>query len=107
MLKHTKYLLINGIFVCSILPAATPTAPVVTEMKKTVPCASVKALITDLTNGEYKESPYWMGDDANSRYVLMVNLKTKTWTFMQYNEKTSCILGTGSNHVRLFNGPKT
>ena len=106
MLKYPKYLIIGIVFTCSMLFASVQPEIKITEMKKTVPCAATKDIITDLANGDYKELPFWMGKDTDSKYVLMANPKTLTWTFIQYDETTACVLGSGSNHTQIFNGPK-
>ena len=50
-----------------------------------------------MSSPEWKEVPFWVGSDADSKYVMMVNEKTKTWSFIQFNSKVACVLGTGSN----------
>jgi hypothetical protein len=34
-------------------------------------------------------------DEANDNYMLLINPVTQTWTLLQLNRKTSCIVGSG------------
>jgi hypothetical protein len=67
------------------------------EIEKPVLCSDVKTVIETMSGPEWQEVPFWVGKDTSSKYVLMVNEKTKTWTMVQYNDDVACILGTGSN----------
>lgn len=53
--------------------------------------------------------PAWVGKDEGSKYVLMANEKTKTWTIVQFNDQVACVLGTGtdSNIVRIKSPSKS
>lgn len=79
-------------FVCSV--ALAQDKPV--EMSKSVICDSTQKVLTTLMQN-YNETPIWTGVDAekDSKYVLLSNLKTKSWTFVQYNADVACILGVG------------
>ena len=79
----------------------------VTPQPRTVQCAPSKAIFEYLVKGEFKEVPFWMADDVftKSKYVLLVNAKTKTWTLVQYDDKNACVIGTGENHTPIYNGP--
>ena len=66
------------------------------ESKKTVVCGDPKTIIENISD-VYKESPYWIGAGSdNTKYVLMTNSSTKTWTMIQFNDKIACVIGTGS-----------
>ena len=84
--------------------STTSEDPPVREINKAVPCGDTKLVLKSLIS-EYGENPFWMGEDTTSGYVLLVNEKSKTWTILQYNDETACILGTGVNHRRVYNGP--
>jgi hypothetical protein len=80
------------------------TNPTLREINKAVPCGDAKSVMQSLISG-YREVPFWMGEDTKSGYVLLVNEKSKTWTLLQYNDETACILGSGVNHRQVYNGP--
>ena len=74
------------------------------EINKKVVCDDTKTLLDTLLN-EYKESPVWAGTDDKSKYSLLINQETGTWTMIQFDKNTTCILGVGENS-RLLNGSK-
>lgn len=88
-----------------LLPAVAVSQPVTVE--KPVVCDTPKIVIETLTGKEYKEQPFWAGVDENSRYVMLVNEDTGTWSIVQFNKNIACILGTGNNHRQIFLGPRT
>lgn len=64
---------------------------------KSVVCSDVKTIIEFLSGEDFREMPNWAGKDENSRYVLMLNEKTKSWTMIQFNDQVACILGAGTD----------
>jgi hypothetical protein len=68
---------------------------------KPVICGDVDTVLRDLQGDKYEEKPIWMGKDIKdgTDYVLLVNLKSGTWTFLQMNAKVACVLGTGTGHT--------
>lgn len=76
------------------------------QMSKNVECANAKRLFSALINEEYQEKLFWMGNDADSKYALLVNSKTKAWTFLQYDGTNACILGVGVDAKQVFTGPE-
>lgn len=95
-----KYLL--GVL---LLPALANAEPVTVE--KPVICDKVKTVIEFLSGGNFKEQPFWVGSDDTSKYVMMVNEKTGTWTMVQFNDQIACIIGTGENHRVILKGTTT
>jgi hypothetical protein len=88
-----------------LLPIFALADPVTVE--KPVTCAKPKAVIETISGGDINEVPFWVGTDDKSKYVLMVNKKTGTWTMVQYNSDIACIIGFGDNQQQIFLGPKT
>ena len=72
-------------------------------VEKPVFCTDVKSMIEFLSGEDYQEVPTWIGKDEKSKYVLMSNEKSKTWTIVQFNDQVACVLGTGThgNIIRL------
>lgn len=85
-----------------LLPALAYAQPVTVE--KPVICDTPKKVIESLT-GTHQEKPFWIGNDGKSRYVMLVNEDTGTWSIVQFNNNIACILGTGINHKQVFLGP--
>ena len=86
-----------------LLPALAYAQPVTVE--KSVICDTPKTVIEALS-GKHQEKPFWVGSDEKSRYVMMVNEETGTWSMVQFNDKIACVLGTGINHKQIFLGPR-
>lgn len=66
-------------------------------VNKPVVCSDIKSIIEFVSGEEFKEVPSWAGKDENSKYIMMSNEKTKTWTILQFNDKIACIIGTGTD----------
>lgn len=66
-------------------------------VEKPVYCSDVKTLIEFLSGQDYREVPSWIGKDESSKFVLMANEKTKTWTLVQFNNQIACVLGSGTD----------
>jgi len=88
-----------------LLPIFALAEPVTVE--KSVTCDKPKAVIETISGSDINEVPFWVGTDDKSKYVLMVNKKTGTWTMVQYNSNIACIIGFGENQQQIFLGPKT
>lgn len=88
-----------------LLPALAQAQPVTVE--KPVICDKIKTIIEVLSGSKYSEQPFWIGQDETSKYVMMVNEKTSTWTLVQFNDQIACILGSGENHKVVNPGTRT
>jgi len=76
-----------------------------TTLDKPVVCLPVKTLFSAL-NGKYKEKFYWIGktESEDSKFALLVNAETHSWTIVEFNNDLACILGTGIDYKNLI-GP--
>lgn len=79
------------------------------EVKQTVYCGQADVIVSRLIGEDFKEVPVWAGKDAEteSRIVLMVNAKTKTWTILQMDETVACLIGSGENATIIKLGKNT
>jgi hypothetical protein len=79
----------------------------ITKNKRVI-CDDTTTLINAMVNGEYKENPVWSGLDIESetKYGLLMNSKTGTWTIIQFDEKMACVLGVGEEAKSLMIGSK-
>jgi predicted Holliday junction resolvase-like endonuclease len=75
------------------------------QVEKPIICMDTASLYKSLTSEELQEQIQWAGqsESNDSKYLLFVNKKTKTWTFVQLNEKIACILGTGEKSIFVDN----
>ena len=81
------------ILVVPLLTSAQSSGP--TAVEKTVVCDKTQNVLDVIMNGRFKETPMWGGEDETSRYGLLVNRETGTWTIIQFNKDAACVLGTG------------
>ena len=66
------------------------------ELTRQMKCAAVDTLIAHLMEA-YGEKVVWVGKDRNNgTYVsLYKNESTGTWTMIQYDSRTGCVLSAG------------
>jgi len=77
-------------------------------LNKYVQCADTETLFQALINGDYKEKPIWLGTElgvSTPKYSLFVNEQSKSWTFIQFDDKIACVLGKGEASTQIFYGP--
>jgi len=89
------------ILIAALLTTAAIPQSTAVEKKKTVICDDTKTMYNELVNGEYAERPVWGGENENSKFVLLINKKTGTWTFIEFVKDTSCVLGVGEGSIIL------
>jgi len=85
-------------FVTALAHAAPPIV-----VEKKVVCDNLKTIIESIS-ADANEVPTWSGRDDTSKYILMANTKTGTWTMIQFNDKIACILGAGENSTVVRSG---
>ena len=73
----------------------------VEKLYKPVVCSDLRTVIESIS-AEYEEIPYWNGVSDNTKFILMVNKQTMTWTMIEYTDKEACVIGTG-NRANLIN----
>jgi hypothetical protein len=73
-------------------------AEIVTKQKPVECISNPQKLMQGLVTSDYKETPVWFGHepDTGSNYVLFTNTQTKTWTLVQFDQNTACVLGAGT-----------
>lgn len=71
------------------------------QAEKPLLCGTPKQVLTQLSE-DYKETVEWLGKDASTRYVLMTNRQTGTWTLVQFTQEWACILGTGTASEQII-----
>lgn len=77
------------------------------SLDKKVVCDKLNRVLPILV-GKFNEQPIWLGVDDNSKHILFVNAENKTWTLVQLNDETACIIdsGTGFQITKdFFNKP--
>lgn len=92
-----KYTSIAAFLFCLINSVAN-AQPV--QHEKIVLCDKTAEMFEALGK-QYQEVPVWGGKNSEQglNFALMLNTETKTWTLVQFNTKTACILGIGDDYV--------
>ena len=78
-------------------------------VQKPVECVNTETLFQGLISSNYKEKPIWLGIESGAtlaKYSLFVNEQSKSWTFIQFDDKIACVLGKGEASTQIFYGPK-
>lgn len=67
------------------------------QANKPVMCDTLEN-VTSTMKDKFGEEAVWFGDDVqdSSKYVMLANFQTKTWTFVQFTKDWACVLGVGS-----------
>lgn len=65
---------------------------------KEVFCDNAKKVVSALME-KWGELPVWTAKDGqdDTKYLLLVNPKTQSWTLLQFTPEVACILGLGEN----------
>lgn len=72
---------------------ASAQEPVIIE--KPVVCNNIEIILTNLL-GKYREEPVWIGYKIKEKIQFGLFLSDSgSWTLIQYNDKTACIIGAG------------
>ena len=97
--------LIILIFAAFLITVAIAQSTAV-ETKKPVICDDSNTVYEELINGDFAEKPVWGGASENTKFVLLINKDTGTWTLIESNKTTSCLLGFGQGSLILDLGKK-
>ena len=90
-----------------VLALAWTNTTLALTLPTSVVCAKLVDVVDFLTN-EYRESPIMMGTDARdgSRFIMLTNTKTGSWSFIQYQGEIGCLLASGG-HLNLLESRKS
>ena len=105
ILRSSAMRLVTMAFLFCLASSIADAAPFSSE--KTIICDDQTTILDSLVN-KFNETVQWMGKDLQdgTAYILTVNSKEGTWTYLQSNGKIACVLGVG-NKSTLFLGEKT
>lgn len=72
------------------------------ELSRTMRCASTQGIVEFLFK-EHGEVPIWVAKDAKtSSFISIVMNKEKgTWTVIQYDSATACVLAAGIEAISM------
>jgi hypothetical protein len=70
------------------------------QINKPLVCDKTDTVFSVLKE-KFQEMPVWGGKNSGDQasYALMLNSETRTWTLVQFNTDTACILGIGNDYV--------
>lgn len=90
------------VFVAAMLYLASTPAQQPYRSNKPVMCDSLENVSSTMKD-KYGEEPIWYGEDleGNGKYVMLANLQTRTWTFVQFTKDWACVLGVGTGSAPM------
>ena len=72
-------------------------------MRKPVVCMTPEILFTQLYD-DYKERPEWVwGNQTSDSWISLFSSEQGTWTLIEFNKTTACVLGMGVKEKALKN----
>jgi hypothetical protein len=80
-----------------LLPTLVHPSPI--QIEKEVICDDIKTVVATLM--KFKETIVWTGKDDSSKYALLANDQTGTWTLLQFDSNIACVIGAGEGHNPL------
>jgi hypothetical protein len=85
-----KYTFAALFFLCSVAQAQ------LSEYERKFTCGKTQFVISALTKSA-QEKPIWVGADPATKTQTMIlqNTQTLTWTVVQYDNTTACVLQSG------------
>ena len=89
-----------------LLPALAVAQQDYVIVEKKVVCGEVKQVLEELFV-QYNEVPIWTGDESDTRYSLLTNEQTRSWTLIQFDKTVACVIGGGTNSKEIDYGPRT
>lgn len=89
-----------------LLPVLAVAQQDYVTVEKKVVCGETKKVLEELFV-QFEEVPVWTGDEPKSRYGLLINEKTNSWTLIQFDEKMACVIGSGTNSREIMLGTPT
>jgi hypothetical protein len=72
----------------------------IVQLNKPVVCGTFSMIVEQITK-TYGEEPQWNGSGAETKFTMLVNPKTQTWTLIEYTNTMACIIGTGEQSTLL------
>jgi hypothetical protein len=73
---------------------------------RTLVCDDTKKIVNELMRGDYKEVPIWGGLDESTKFMVLANSNTGTWTIIQFTPGIACLLGAGDGSKLLTTDSK-
>lgn len=96
-----KSFLYKSTLIIFLLCLANIVNPQPRELQKSILCDTLQNVINAVSK-DFDEKPLWAGKDKATQYVITFNEKTKSWSFIQFDENMACILGTGEAGHLIF-----
>lgn len=82
------------------LSSSIANAQSIAQLNKPVVCGTFSMIVEQITK-TYGEEPQWNGSGAETKFTMLVNPKTQTWTLIEYTNTMACIIGTGEQSTLL------
>ena len=89
-----------------LLLVATAVMAEPRTLRKPVVCDDTERVLRTMTE-EFGETPQWRGatSEQGTSTVLTVNTRTGSWTLIEFNTVTACVIGVGENSSSAWGVP--
>lgn len=87
----------NLLILVLCLPSIVMAQQGLSEVNKPVVCGPADIVFGTLNN-EWNEKPIWGSQLKDSKVVLLSNADTKSWSIVQFNDRTACVIETGEGY---------
>jgi hypothetical protein len=89
-----------------LLLVATAVMAEPRTLRKPVVCDDTERVLRTMTE-EFGETPQWRGatSEQGTTTVLTVNTRTGSWTLIEFNTVTACVIGSGENSSSAWGVP--
>lgn len=78
----------------------------ISSIEKTVLCDDAETVLQELTV-KHGEEPLWFGNKPDSKFGVLVNPKTGSWSVIQFNEQRVCLIDDGEGfQIRKLSADK-
>lgn len=79
----------------SLLVCLSSNAQEVIDLTKLMKCSKAEFVMNHFTQ-KYGEMPQWVGKtNIGTHITLLVNKEKRSWTMLEYDGDTACVLGVG------------
>ena len=89
-----------------LLTVATAVMAEPRTLIKPVACDATQTVLRTIVE-QFGETPQWRGSNPQqgTTTVLTVNAKTGSWTLIEFNTTTACVIGVGENASSAWGTP--
>jgi len=91
----------------TVLILLVTVAHVAAQQSTARPMCDTKEKVFKMLADDFGEIPQWMGHipQSDTHMMLTVNSRTGTWTVIEYNTVTACVISSGNRSISGWGTP--